>query len=527
MSLYIMDTLEISTQCRVRQCFQCQEDTEFYCNTCKHGLCLQCKERHTIINLDTIYHDVVIYREKYGFIPKQEPCERHTDMFYKKYCHSCKIPLCFQCPEHRHHQTLRIRTAYRRNRKKHREIIHKIRSETLYNSCCLLAGIKADMKICHTEISNRQSEMLLKAQKLRNPINIVIFDQIANRPIKFIMLLKRTRVHKIKDTPSLTRCTLICLIEEINIEEVTDLLFKIQLIETGKRQVRNESLLKLMSTPVLHRCFTVSDEIHHISVVTTDQVLVSDGKNLILINSEGDILSHLTDVISVLGQHTVNLTGDVIYIDRGGNIIKLSKDFRTKSTLIKKTEQWVPQCIYSSQLNGDLLIGMHFYHSCLIARYNDTGQNKQTIQHGNTGQELYSYPICITENRNGDVVVSDIDGDHGSVVVTERGGRHRFSYTGHPRESRFFPLGICTDALSHILVCNFITRTIHIIDRDGHFLSMILTRRQGMSGPMCLSYDDKTHLLWVGLRYGEKRVCVYRYIARQDYLQYITSKIDT
>ncbi|XP_062597907.1 uncharacterized protein LOC134259327 [Saccostrea cucullata] len=306
------------------------------------------------------------------------------------------------------------------------------------------------------------------------------------------------------------------VIYQINVEAVTDLLGEIQIIETGKRQVRNECLLKEISTPVLHRTVTVPEEIYHISGVTKDQVWICNGKTLILINSEGDILHHLTNVISVWGQHTVDLTGDLIYIDRSDNVIKLSKDNRFKSTLIKKTEQWVPQCIYSSHLNSDLLVGMSSNNSGIVARFNDIGQLKQTIQHGTTGQELYSHPMYTTENRDGDDIVSDLV----PVVVTDRRGRHRFSYTGPTSGSQILPYGICTDALSHILVCDSNTNSIHMLDRDGHFLSHILTAYEGINGPMDLSFDDKTHFLWVGLSYGEKRVCVYRYIERHGYLQY-------
>ncbi|XP_062599281.1 uncharacterized protein LOC134260748 [Saccostrea cucullata] len=256
-------------------------------------------------------------------------------------------------------------------------------------------------------------------------------------------------------------------------EDVIDLLGEIQIKETGKRQVRNECLLKLMSTPVLHRSITVPGEICHISDLSPDQVWISD--------------------------------------DRNGNIIK-SKDNRTKSTLITKTdssEPWAPQCIYSSHLNGDLLVGMQSYNSGIIPRYNDFGRLKQTIRHGNKGQKLYSYPHYITENHNRGVIVSDWG--FRAVVGTDRGRRHRFSYTGHRSGSGLKPLGICTDALSHILVCDFITDTIHMLDRDGHFLSFILTRHQGINGPLGPSYDDKTHLIWVGLCYGKKRVLTYIY----------------
>ncbi|XP_061171124.1 tripartite motif-containing protein 55-like [Saccostrea echinata] len=233
--------------CKVRQCSQCQGDTEFYCKTCKHGLCLQCKEKH-VIDLDTIYHDVVIYREKYENLTKQETCERHQNMIYEKYCHSCELPVCAQCTKHRNpqkfpfflqwmkyrkHKILDLRTAYETNRQQNREIIHNIRSETLYNSCFLLSRIQTDVKACQTEISNRESEMSAKSQKLKDLIDTVICDvkirhkslmiqrlqeqirkmnghlasienfeyrseQSANRPVKFLFFLKNTKVPMIK-----------------------------------------------------------------------------------------------------------------------------------------------------------------------------------------------------------------------------------------------------------------------------------------------------------------------------------------
>eukprot|EP00105_Crassostrea_gigas_P003643 XP_011416563.1 PREDICTED: uncharacterized protein LOC105320346 [Crassostrea gigas] len=149
-----------------------------------------------------------------------------------------------------------------------------------------------------------------------------------------------------------------------------------------------------------------------------------------------------------------------------------------------------------------------------VTRYNQSGQLTQTIQNDNTGRELYSIPYYITENNNGDVVVSDL---YGAVVVTERRGRHRFSYTGRPSGSGLRPRGICTDPLSHILVCNGITYTLQMLDKDGQFLSHLLTKSQEMGRPRSLSYDVNTHRLLVG-SLDNNKVCVYRYITRQDAL---------
>ncbi|XP_061186269.1 uncharacterized protein LOC133194303 [Saccostrea echinata] len=541
-----------STQCKVRQCSQCQGDTEFCCNTCRDYLCLQCKEKH-VNDLDTICHDVIIYREKFKYIPKQETCAKHPDKIYEMFCHSCKFPVCFQCEKHKKHNVLDIRAAYKTNRQQHKEIVHNIRSETLYNSFSLLAEIKTDMKTCHTEISNRQSEMLTKAQRLKDLIDTMIFDvkirhktlihrlqqqkrkmkrnlasienyedrseQSANRPIIFLLFLKKTRVPKIKDTPILTQYALLYLTKRFNTRDVIMCVSNIQTIETRKRQIRNNRLLKLMSTPVLHRTDTVPNVnyIRHITCVTSNLFWISDYKNIILTNTAGDTLHFLADIKQWgYAVHTVNITGDLIYIDRDHNIDKLSKDNKNISILIKERRPWRPDCVYSSPSSGDLLVGMcnTDTKTARVNRYSNTGHHLQKIQHNNKGQNLYSRPLYITENCNGDVIVSDLD--HG-VVVTQGDGRYRFSYIGSPYGSLLEPRGICTDALSHILVCDFRSQWVHIIDKDGYFLSLIVTQQHGIDKPWSLSYDNKTHLLWVG-SWGNDRVCVYRYIERQNYL---------
>jgi hypothetical protein len=211
----------------------------------------------------------------------------------------------------------------------------------------------------------------------------------------------------------------------------------------------------------------------------------------------------------------VNSGGELIYIDSKDNINKLSTDNTTVTTLLQYTSPWRPECVYCSPTTGQLMVGMYNYDTSTgkVTVYSDQLQPVLTIQHDNTGHSLYGGPCYITENRNSDIIVSDYSR---GVVVTERGGRHRFSYTGHPSGSGLYPLGICTDALSHILVCDDNTYTVQMIDKDGHFLSLLLTQQQhGIYRPEGLNYDDKTHLLWVGSWYNN-RVRVYRYIQRRQ-----------
>lgn len=128
------------------------------------------------------------------------------------------------------------------------------------------------------------------------------------------------------------------------------------------------------------------------------------------------------------------------------------------------------------------------------------------------GLELYNGPHRITENNNEDVVVSDLSG---AVVVTDSGGRHRFSYTGHPPGSGMLPSGVCTDALSRILVCDSGSKSIQLIDKNGHFQQCLLTTTQDEDMPSCLSYDIINNRLLVGSSQNNK-ICVYKYLTKHN-----------
>lgn len=85
-----------------------------------------------------------------------------------------------------------------------------------------------------------------------------------------------------------------------------------------------------------------------------------------------------------------------------------------------------------------------------VTRYNQTGQPTQTIEYDSAGLNLYRRPYYNTENNNEDIVVSDC---RNAIEVRAFGDIHRFSYTGHPSGTSLQSQGLCTDPMSHILVC--------------------------------------------------------------------------
>lgn len=122
-------------------------------------------------------------------------------------------------------------------------------------------------------------------------------------------------------------------------------------------------------------------------------VWASDHRNnLILTNTSGDSLHHLTELcIGYDGSHAVTNKGELIYIDKSFNIIKLSNDIKNTTEIISNTDYtWIKRSVYCSPVNGDLQIGMSrgdplfwmhrvFTDKSKVNRYDQNGQLKQSM----------------------------------------------------------------------------------------------------------------------------------------------------
>ncbi|XP_052684907.1 protein PML-like isoform X2 [Crassostrea angulata] len=288
-----------------------------------------------------------------------------------------------------------------------------------------------------------------------------------------------------------------------------------QLKLTGKQTRRDveksamKQTLSLSSSVTKVKEYTVPgvNRVCHISSGNSGRLWASDAiGNLVQTDLQGNPLQQKKTSGGSEGYHTVTQDGDLIYTDRKNKVINRIKQDNTMTEFIK-TGDWEPISIHSSHINGDILVGMIKDGEVKVTRYNKTGKEIQNIQRDNKGQELYSEPHYITENINGDICTSDYNKQ--AVVVVNKSGQHRFSYTG--QGSMFIPYGICTDLLGHIIVCNGYpgNNSLHIIDQDGQFLSLLLTPQQGIR-PFGVCVDDENNL-HVG-QFNTTKVTVYKYL---------------
>nr|XP_034312080.1 uncharacterized protein LOC117684375 [Crassostrea gigas] len=276
-----------------------------------------------------------------------------------------------------------------------------------------------------------------------------------------------------------------------------------------KEKSDEKQTLPLSSSATKVREYTVPDvnSVCHISLNKSERLWGSDSKgNLVQTDLQGNQLQKI-QTSSEYGYHTVTRDGDLIYINKENKVIKITE--------FVKTGEWEPISIHSSPTNGDILMGMIKGREAKVTRYNKTGEEIQNIQRDNKGQGLYDYPHYITENINGDICTSDWN--KRAVVVVNKSGQHRFSYPG--QGSGFYPWGICTDILSHILVCNSLvldfskksgTNTIHLLDQDGQFLFYLPIEQPDIKCPCSLCVDDENNV-HLG-QWTTDTVTVYKYL---------------
>lgn len=521
---------ELNNHYTVRQCSKCQENTEYFCESCSIELCPKCEECHLHVNdPKTIEHRAVIYRayrEKVNCISKQQ------EIFYTR--HNNVIGECCKpCDQIR-------------------KTVNIIKTKVIFHRLALLAEIKSDVKHCKNLFSLFQSDTIKKSEKLKESLvklylcdfeikrrslnqkkridkllHIIqsfeqLYEQSAMRPEQFLLSRKKTHFNKLEDIYHLRQLSFLFMSESPRKKTLIDALAEIQFKEGGKRCLQNDLLLNRTFKIKIKNDTKDKNVCTHISCVSSDKAWVSDFyNNLFLINSTGETIHQLENVCTnlFLGFHTVGFERDLFFINKELNIMKWSNDMNATTIFIKKSvkeSSWKPVCVNWSASTENLLVGMHNENTTTgkVTWYDRTGTLIQTIEEG-----LCKRPCYIIQNNNRDVVVSD-KGPPGAVVGIEHGGRHRFSYKGHLMGLNFSPRGICADALCNILICDEDTHTVQMIDMNGQFLLHLLIRPPGILAPYSLTYNMHTHCLWVGSM-NNSRVCVYRLIA---YLDDLTGK---
>ncbi|XP_062599850.1 uncharacterized protein LOC134261413 isoform X2 [Saccostrea cucullata] len=204
------------------------------------------------------------------------------------------------------------------------------------------------------------------------------YDQLAIKPVKFLHFVTGKPFKCLKCVPKhVSKLNLTSLDENSNITEIVQILADFT-IKDENIKVKPENK---MHQPSLFSSIPLKDinRVCHINCVTSNLIWISDYKNnLLLMRIEENRISvahRILEDFGGLGVYTVSTTGDLIYIDKGSEIRKLSSDCNTKVSLFKIGNDWRPRCIHYSHFNRDLVIGMWKEKRCRIVRTHKMGRD--------------------------------------------------------------------------------------------------------------------------------------------------------
>ncbi|XP_078322982.1 uncharacterized protein LOC144622232 [Crassostrea virginica] len=201
--------------------------------------------------------------------------------------------------------------------------------------------------------------------------------------------------------------------------------------------------------------------------VTDDQKVWMGGhsRELKLFDFQGHL--HRTVTITCLGMYICMYNKQIVYTDLSDNAVKKISDDNTVVTMFT-TGDWKPYGITGSA-SGDLLVCLNTDDQSKVVKYSSNGTVLQEIQYASQGQPLYQWAWYITENVNGDIIVTDFK--KRIVIVVGRLGKLRYTYSG--KNNVLYALSVATDPIGHVYITDSNSNKIHMLDRDGLFLSYI------------------------------------------------------
>lgn len=534
-------------------CDTCENTAKHLCKSCHDRLCDRCKDIHSKSKA-TFDHEVVLLTFESLTSSSESPshvvCKWHPKFRASIGCQKCEVPVCDQCliGEHNGHNVIAIAELFQLKKEKLEQKLSTVRSE--------LPKYESELEM----IRRRQMEVSKNKDIVKKEIDDYFDKAISTLDASRHQLLKRIDEKTSVDIDLLNDKEFFLQSYVQNMREYMVNIQKEDLQEKmafifytscalddnmphptplsipGMLKYSEGRLDKAIVRTLSGQVFNCIDNIKLLEKASMRIV-----KCLNLVKGEIVSLAYCSDP-EAFWVHSADRNAFVKYDEKGNQIeIKNVKIFNARNKAIcvvdgaklvlfrnnisklymldgsqkKLFIDFTPMsvaCICPTK-DDELLIGLvktpeHF----AIGRFSLMGECKHYITpmfDKWTPEPLFDdnndYRLYIDENFNGDICLS-----MGVAHVLRGNGEHRFTYEGKeaPLSQLFLSRGICTDVLGNILVADENNRAIHVLDKDGGFLTMLTIPGEPQAFPISLCNDNQNHLC-IGCADGKIRILKY------------------
>nr|XP_034305525.1 uncharacterized protein LOC105342785 [Crassostrea gigas] len=530
----------------VLRCRLCETPAPpMYCDICHIHLCKACVGEHCS---DISKEHKVVQFEKIGYSIQ---CPKHSSNTCELYCEQCDTPTCEKClssNEHQSHKFVEISKNIENKKEviqrdiqeleksiypKYQEIVSNIQDQkaalnknsqkltTAINQhgedfqCeidTLIKKMKYDlgkMDSNHLSVLNKQEEEINHTISKITEIIADLMNLLISNDFSIVSEYKSRNDEFRRLPPKLTVSLPNFTPHEINKEQLYQQFGSLSASSLEKEEhgytmdspgaEASPPDRPLIEVPRIITEINAEYGEYKLSGVSclNDEAIWTRGEDKImrLYNLRGDLVKSVQTKSGNNPQDiAVTGNGDLVYADYENYTVNIMK--KTKSLALNRLRGliwgWRP-CSICCSSTGDLLVVMNSYDGkkAKVVRYSGP-MEKQSIQYDDKGQPLYSFLNIkyISENKNLDICVSDWGAN--AVVVVNRAGKLRFTYTGPPSTTKesFTPLGITTDSQGRILTADCHNHCIHILDQDGQFLRYIDNCHLQNPGGLCVDTRD-------------------------------------
>ena len=493
------------------ECDLCLSPVSFYCQRCGVKLCDPCVTVHLRIKCKA-GHNIVDYASKEE-VDDACFCVSHPESKCSAYCKTCDVPICILCAtiKHKSHDVSelqdKVRELLERITRKN-NVLQSFRQEletlldhtsnVLYSLPSfyqrrknevtkhgkeLIKLIRESVQKLNQELEDLKSknEVLLKIQKEEFEEMIGYFNEINRKSMK---LQKSSNVTEMKNFISVIESQITaksfkqytlpkfhgCKIDKTYIESYFGYIEKIQENELSvlRKKAIATSDISLKERPRVHSVIDTGlpGRLYTMAIINDMEIWIGGrSKQLKLFDLHGKIQRTLNVPCTKL--YICMHESQVVFSDTTNKAIQQISQDNAVVTLFK-TGNWKPYGITDTTF-GQLLVCLRKDDQSKVVRYSGIYSVLQEIQYNSQCQPLYEAAWYITENINGDIIVSDYKKD--AIVAVDRLGIFRYIYSGTNND---LDVGsVANDSKGLVFVADCKGDKIHILDGDGNFLQYI------------------------------------------------------